>query len=356
VVGSIPIRLRHFWSQENFLNIRPVLFAMLLWLSASVSGFAASQTLTTTFTYTATVPAPPPGTKALNVWLPVPSDSAWQKVSHLSVSSPVPFQITREKKYGDRMVALHETNPTGPLSVTVRFTVCRQAVRVLDHIGLVPQDTSLKPVLAANRRVPVGGQFRVIAQHVSHGERTPLDKEHALFNNVVATMHYDYHHQSPEYAQGDSTFVCDYKSGNCSDLHSYLVSLSRSLGIPAVLDFGFPLTGIPTPKTLPTDGTISGYHCWVWFHTAKHGWVPLDAADARRWQDAGRPDVARSLFGNLILERTAVSMSRGRDIVLSPPQKAAPLNYFIYPYAEADGAPTPATWTLTYHLPTGGKS
>ncbi len=316
----------------------------------------APQTLTTQFTYTATVPAPPAGTRTLNVWLPVPSDSGWQAVSGLSVSAPVPSRITRENKYGDRMVFLHEADPTGPLTATVRFTVRRRAVRVLDPVGPVPQDPSLRPVLTADARVPVGGRFRTIARQVTRGDATALDKEHALFNNVVATMRYDYDHQSPEYAQGDAAFVCDYKDGNCSDLHSYLISLSRSLGIPAELDFGFPLTGIPTPGVLPARGTITGYHCWVWFKDRKAGWVPLDAADARRWRDARQPDMARYLFGNLVLERTAVAMSRGRDIVLSPAQRGAPLNYFIYPYAEADGRPTPATWTLTYRLPTGGKS
>ena len=29
----------------------------------------------------------------------------------------------------------------------------------------------------------------------------------------------------------------------------------------------------------------------------------------------------------------------GRDLALKPPQRGAPLNYFIYPYAEIDGAP-----------------
>ena len=78
--------------------------------------------------------------------------------------------------------------------------------------------------------------------------------------------------------------------------------------------------------------------------------MPLDAADARRWADAGNQAISDSLFGSLVLERTAVAVSRGRDLTLSPPQKAGPLNYFIYPYAEADGKPVPASWNLTYHV------
>ncbi|HXH61279.1 MAG TPA: DcaP family trimeric outer membrane transporter, partial [Fimbriimonadaceae bacterium] len=63
------------------------------------------------------------------------------------------------------------------------------------------------------------------------------------------------------------------------------------------------------------------------------------------------------LLGHLVLERSAVAMSRGRDLVLEPAQKAPPLNNFIYPYAEADGSPVDAQWTLNYQrLGTAGNA
>jgi hypothetical protein len=34
-----------------------------------------------------------------------------------------------------------------------------------------------------------------------------------------------------------------------------------------------------------------------------------------------------------------VTLSTGRDITLAPKQDGAPLNYFLNPYAEADGKP-----------------
>lgn len=307
-----------------------------------------ARTLTAQFSYTATVPAPLPDTAALNVWLPIPSDSPWQTVTDVTVEAAIPFQTTREPRFGNRMVYLHVAKPAGPLTTTVRFTVARREVRGLDSSR--GNTFSLLSDLTADGRVPVGGRFLQIANQVTLGDKTLLEKERALFDNVVATMHYDYKKVSPEYAQGDSTFVCDYKSGNCSDLHSYLISLSRSVGIPAVLEFGFPLTGIPFAGPLPTDGKIAGYHCWTWFQDPQHGWVPLDAADSRRWTDAGRKDVAASLFGGLVLERSAVAVSRGRDLTLAPPQKSGPLNYFIYPYIEADGRPVQASWELHYHV------
>jgi hypothetical protein len=86
-------------------------------------------------------------------------------------------------------------------------------------------------------------------------------------------------------------FVCDYKKGNCSDLHSYVISLARSQKIPAYLEYGFPITGVPVADPLPKEGNIAGYHCWVWFNDPQKGWLPLDASDGRRWLDAKQSEV-----------------------------------------------------------------
>ena len=330
--------------RRNFLGLA----ALALLGLARPAAAQAPRVLTTQFTYIAAVPAAAAGTKALDVWLPIPSNSAWQTITKLMVSAPSAYKITTEPRYGNRMVYLHDTNPSKPIQVTVQITVARKQVSVLDNAHAPA--FSLASDLAPDSRVPVGGRFMQIARQAALNDQSPLEKEHDLFKYVVATMHYDYKKASPKYAEGDSAFVCDYKSGNCSDLHSYLISLSRSLSIPAVLEFGFPLTGIPLTCPLPTDGAIAGYHCWVWFKAPRQGWVPLDAADARRWDDAGKPQVADALFGSLVLERSAAAFSRGRDLTLSPAQKAGPLNYFIYPYAEADGKTVPASWTLTYHV------
>jgi len=42
-----------------------------------------------------------------------------------------------------------------------------------------------------------------------------------------------------------------------------------------------------------------------------------------------------------------VTLSTGRDLVLEPKQQGEPLNYFLNPYAEADGksVKTEKTWS-----------
>ncbi len=324
-------------------------------LASKAAPVHGPRTLTTRFIYKATVPKLPAGSTCLRLWIPLPSNSGLQTVRDVTVDAPAPYRITREPKHGNRMVFVQANHPSGPLTVTVSCVVERKEAQVL---GAEPGEASslargreaLARYLQPEPWVPVGGRYGAIAQDVARGEATPLDKARALFEHVVSTMQYDYKKESPKYAQGDVAFVCDYKKGNCSDLHSYLITLSRSLGIPAYLEFGFPITGVPVPSPLPREGSISGYHCWIWFHDPAHGWVPMDAADGRRWLDSGRPDMERWLFGNQEVARSAAAFSRGRHITLSPAQNGAPLNYFIYPYAEADGKPVNVGWEIRYEV------
>lgn len=311
------------------------------------------RTLTTQFTYKVVVPEIVAGTKALDLWIPIPSNSEWQTIEDVQVEAPASHRITRERKYGNRMVFIRAENPQAPLAVTVRFRVIRKEPRVFaDSISAdSPGRESASLLLGPESKVPITGRFADIAKEVVGDRSKPIDKLRAIFDHVVATMQYDYRKESPHLGDGDVSFVCDYKKGNCSDFHSYLISLARSQGIPAVLEFGFPITGIPLANPIPKEGSIAGYHCWTWFKDSEKGWAPLDAADSRRWTDAKKPEMKDYLFGNLLLERSAVAFSRGRDLTLNPPQRAGPLNYFIYPYAEADGSAAKVTWEVRYALP-----
>ncbi len=310
------------------------------------------RSLDVQFFYTASIPTIPKGTQRLRLWIPIPSSSEWQAVGSIQVQSDLPYRITQEKKYGNRMVYLEVEKPNKPISVTVRFAVRRKEASLLASPNarkvLSPEAEDI--FLQANQLIPVGGTYLNMAREVVGEKSSPLEQARALYYHVVSTMEYDYDKTSPKLGMGDVAFVCDYRKGNCSDLHSYFISLARSLGIPATIEYGFPIVGVPVPQTLPKEGTIGGYHCWAWFYVPSHGWLPLDASDARRWQDAKRPEKVEHLFGNLILERSAVTISTGRDIDLEPKQEGPTLNYFVYPYAEVDGKPLSPKWEMKFRL------
>lgn len=317
------------------------------------------QALTTQFTETITLQSPSLEIKQIRLWIPIPSDGPRQRIVQLSIHAPVPYRLTQEGRYHNRMAYLvFDHLNQQPISVEVSWVVTRYASPQLPSERTVPSLYTL--FLQPDRLVPVGGTYAALARQQTVSASTPYDKAERIFAYVTQHFRYEYTDSSPEYGKGDVAFVCSYKKGNCSDIHSVLVSLLRSLGIPAYIAFGFPLTGIPAPTPLPTEGTIGGYHCWVWPDVPHRGWMPMDAADAIRWNDHGYPQMANKLFGALFLPRTAVDISRGRDIVLSPPQKAGPLNYFIYPYAEADGKALHVNWHLQFKVllcsPSGSSS
>lgn len=325
---------------ETLASVQPIVADTIL----------AARTLKTRFTYKTSVPSIPSGTKQVRLWLPIPSDGPYQTVSNVKVASPSSHRITTESKFGNRMVFVEAQNPGSSLDVSVSFDVERKEATPLAGGGGHDGDDDLSGYLKPDALVPIGGRYAEIARGVVGNKATTLDKMRAIYEHTVANMQYDYKKESPKLGMGDVAFVCDYKKGNCSDLHSYVISLARSVGVPSYLEFGFPVCGIPVPGAVPAKGTVGGYHCWAWFHDDEKGWLPLDASDGRRWLDSNRPDVKAKLVGSLVLERSAVALSKGRDIVLEPPQKAEALNNFIYPYAEADGSSVEAKWVMEYEL------
>ena len=323
--------------------------AMSVQVSAVPKHYIESrQPLKVRFYYSATVPTLPKTVHQLRIWIPIPSNSVHQSINSLSVRSESRYQITYDKRFGNRMIFLSIEHPKTPISVEVSWNVVREEARSCK--SLLYKHPSYKNLLSSDRLVPVGGRYSRIADAIIGGTKSQLKRAFKLFQQVSTTLRYDYKEQSPELGRGDSAFMCDYKMGNCSDIHSYLISLARSCGIPCLLTFGFPITGIPVSHPYPNNGMVTGYHCWVWMHTAEKGWIPVDAADARRWKDHNYPAIARYLFGRLVTARAAVAVSRGRDIILQPPQHGGPLNYFIYPYAEADGNSVPVTWKVRFDL------
>jgi transglutaminase-like putative cysteine protease len=98
------------------------------------------------------------------------------------------------------------------------------------------------------------------------------------------------------------------------------------MGIPARFSIGFP---VPAERG---SGSIAGYHCWAEFYANGIGWIPIDASEA-----AKNPAMREYFFG--AHDENRVEFTRGRDLRLTPRQAGDPLNYFIYPYAEADGKP-----------------
>jgi len=297
--------------------MRKLILAALL-LAASLPAFAAKKTIDAT--YTATIANVPAGLPELKIWIPLPESRGWQHVSNVTIDAPFPFTRHREKEFGnDYAFAVVPNPPAGDLNVRVKFTATREEATA--PVDKSASRSELHRALQPDKLVTISPKIRTLADNLTQGITDPYEQAHAFFNYLVTTMKYD--KTIPGWGHGDSERMCDIKAGNCTDFHSLFMSLARAKGIPTRFVIGFPVAGL--------DGDVKGYHCWAEFYIKGRGWIPVDASDASKLKDAA---AQQYLFGHLDPNR--VQFTTGRDIVLHP-RTSEPLNYFIYPRAEAEG-------------------
>jgi len=326
------------------MRFRLVLSAMLVFaLIAVVAAFAGRSTTAEmtdgiparsfAFTYRVHIPANPDSAGPTHLWIPLPQADAYQDIRGLHIDSPVSYVQGRDLEYGNAFAAFAPTaqQSAAGFDVALRFTAVRREHKVaLDAASLqnvsapVSRHPSLQRYLEPDKLVPLNGTIAELAGEHTAGDTTPIQKARHIYDYVLATMRYD---KSGEgWGRGDAVWACTSKRGNCTDFHSLFIGMMRSSGIPARFEIGFPL---PEGKS---EGDIAGYHCWAEFHLVGVGWVPVDASEA--WKNPAKRDF---FFGAHDTNR--VFFTYGRDIRLSSDQKADPLNYFIYPYAETNGQP-----------------
>jgi transglutaminase-like putative cysteine protease len=259
---------------------------------------------------------------AATVWLPLPTDDAWQRIRDLRVEG-APWERVYDARWGN---AAAEVHAAGPATITVRYEVTRRERGVdLSSATGRPAPSGYAAWLRPDNRVPLDARVRRIAADVTRGKHTPLDQARAVYDYVLSTMRYAKPAGSGQgWGRGDIAWACDKKYGNCTDFHALFIGLLRASGIPARFSIGYAVPDGP-------GGAIPGYHCWADFYLDGVGWVPVDASEAWR-----HPDRRAYFFGHHDANR--VQLSTGRDVSL-PGMRGAPLNYFVYPYAEANGAP-----------------
>lgn len=264
--------------------------------------------------------------KKVRVWIPAAQSDAFQDVKVISTNGDLPLKTTRESKYGDE-IYFAEGNARKPeLHFDIEYDIVRHERRALNpspHLvrtTLTPRER--EQALQADELVPITGRPAVLAAEVAQSKTAPLDKARAIYDYVFTTMRYE--KTGTGWGRGDVLYACDAKKGNCTDFHSLFIAMARSQGIPARFEIGFPL---PEDKH---SGEIAGYHCWSDFYVDGKGWIPVDISEA--WK---HPDKRDYFFGSHDPNRVQFSM--GRDLRLEPPQDSKPLNYFVYPYVEADG-------------------
>jgi transglutaminase-like putative cysteine protease len=277
----------------------------------------------------------PEGTTKLDLWMPHLVDDAYQRVLDVRVEAPLPAVVTYDPDYGNAILHLEAFEPERAIGISVAYRVLKR----LPDLDLDPEKVGKRAgrrepfhlTLGPERHVRVDGEMRKLAREAVGRETNPLLQAKLIYDFVREKMRYNAEEQS---WVGSTEHALACSVGNCNDIHALFLSLCRSLGIPSRLVMGFALEA-PTPETCE----VCGYHCWVEFHVPNLGWIPADDSCACKY---GK----EHLFGTLELNH--IAFSRGRDILLNPPQRGDRLLFFASAYVEVNGMKHPVERHLTF--------
>ena len=264
----------------------------------------------------------PEGDHRLEVWIPVPQTDGNQEVLETTAESGADLSLHFDREWGNAIL-FGRLSSAKTFRAVLRYQVSRRTTaadpdpaRARSLSGtFAPFHRSLAP----ERYVRVDEETRGQARRLLGAEKNPLNQARIFYDHVTGFMTYDQERQSWK-GSTDHALVC--QVGNCNDIHALYLSLCRSAGIPARLVMGLTLEG-------DDQCDLCGYHCWVETYIAGLGWLPVDASCACKHGHAG--------FGTL--DRNHIAFSRGRDILLEPPQKGDRILFFPSAYAEVDGTP-----------------
>lgn len=297
--------------------------------------FAAGQSAEMrNFTFTYDVELRPNSGSYTRIWIPIPPDTPVQKISNLEILSDVVYEIRADEIYGNNyFYAQVDSNIIKPLNIEIKFDVSRQVrgplndklpgTRDLQASTLVPVNGFFKDQLVQNGMVGTDEVtarkiYNFILEEMIYAKpKQPDDAAAKKFPTA-----YERYSEGAGWGRGDASYACQVGVGNCTDFHSYFLSLARSAGIPARFYMGIP---IPDDE----NGEIGGYHCWADFYIPEKGWIPVDISEADKY-----PEKQDYYFGTLDPDR--ISFTVGRDIPLYN-LSTKKVNYFIYPIVEIDG-------------------
>ncbi len=270
----------------------------------------------------------PSDAETVHLWMPLPPEDEGQEIQDLVISCPVPYEITTEQPYGNRMVHV-ETKSLEPFVLETTYHVVR---RQIGHVSVPRGVAEAAKYRQLAGRVQYVDTVKAFADEAIGSATEPIDIGRNVYNAMIDALTYD--KKIAGCGMGDTEWVMKYKRGKCDDYHALFMAIMISRGIPVRWEQGFPLP-YPSEKIEVSgrlSGDCSGAHCWASFYDPNYGWIPVDVSEGDK-----NPAMREFFFGNLTPNRFKIS--EGRSIQMSPAQGGEPLRTFAFAYAEADGFP-----------------
>lgn len=343
----------------------------------AVSSSGKSRRFVMTQTYS--LKAPEGSSGKVNLWIPIPEDTAFQQLLDLSFSGNYQSAtLNANNRYGAKVLFVTWPASSGPLDIKVEMEIETRDWEVLKENRLadwqlpvegavIPDE--IKPFLQATPHIPVDGLVKETALKIIGNEKAPLKQARLIHDWVSTHMHRDDAVIGCGTGDVGEILKTGKLGGKCTDINSVFVALCRAVGIPAREMFGIrlgasrKLDGYSKKAFGSADAqgvakVSGGQHCRAMFWLAGFGWMPADPADVTKMRltekkENGDPTVTAVndyLFGNW--EMNWVGFNHARDFALSPAAEQGDVNNLGYPYAEVDGDPLnfydPALFSYDY--------
>jgi len=264
------------------------------------------------------------------LWLPLAKSDTFQRVEVRDIKTPEPWRELDERAHGNKLLFLQAGPADSGKAIEVRYHVKR-----FEKSDYAVRDPMPERYLLPERLVPTNETFRTIAEQVTRGKKTDMERARAIYDHVIGKLRYAKYGSG--WGVGDAVYACNARSGNCSDFHAYFIALAREVGIPARFEIG---AAIPSERN---DGGIDGYHCWAEFF-ADGKWVPVDISEADK-----NSSLADYYFGHHPANR--FELSKGRDLVVEPAPACGPINLLAYPVMEVDSKPVKVQTEFLFRRP-----
>lgn len=303
-----------------------------LWSDPAVITPDFIETRTVELTQTVTLRDIPYGTRSVRLWVPVPTDRAWQRVLDFKVvAAPGQWQMHTQELGRGEFVYVEIPNPLpGSASVTISCVVEREGVHFpLDSADVAGTFQASAFESALDQNAPLMGvddRVRELANDAC-GNETDVAKQAMLLIRKVAEVadHYSKDATKPTCGRGSAQDCLDHGGGCCTDLHSLFIAMARSRGIAARMQYGYRLLDAKAGKEFDP-----GYRCWVEYFVPGAGWVPTDIVAADN-ASADNPYRWESL------SPYRVWLWEGRSFELTPASSAGRIDTMLCGWAEIDG-------------------
>ena len=291
--------------------------------------------------------------KEAKLWIPYPTSDRNQTVRDIKVTGDFASSgVYTDTTHGTPMLYAEWPREATSRKLTFSFRAERREIaqRNLPEKEPAWNRSDYAEYLQPTSRGPIDGEVRKLADKITTGKSTNLEKARAIYDWTVENMYRD--PNTKGCGLGDVCELLKKPGGKCTDISSVFIALCRASGVPAREIFSIRL------GKKPEEDITTWQHCWAEFLVPGYGWVTADPADVRKamlvekleLNDPKTREYRSYFWGGIDAYR--VVLARGRDLVLNPPQAGAPLNTFGYPYAELDGKPVdfydPKTFTYRY--------